>query len=124
MPRGFDREELARCGTITATEIESASKNDVVLRRMRYIWRPTALVASQLPPNFEFPVLAVLGHDGTRYFRDADDEKSYIFRGFAAGVALLDQLRGFTKEQRLRYRAPFWFYQYVQETQAHLDCNF
>lgn len=124
MRRRFSASELAACGTVTATELEPLVGERVSLRRIRYVWRPTALTATQLPPDFEFPVLAYAAGNGERRFRDADDVENHIARGFAAGVALLDQLCGLTREQRLRYRAPYFAYQYVRQTQAHLDCNF
>lgn len=122
--RRFSATELAACGTVTVNELEPLVGEQASLRRFRYVWRPTALTATQLPPNFEIPVLAYAAGNGERRFRDADDVKSFIARGFAAGVALLDHLGGLTREQRLEYRVPRFIYQYVQETHAHLDCNF
>src|SRR5690349_8009251 len=101
MPRRFAPDALARCGTVTTTEMEPATKHEITLRRIRYVWRPAAELATQLPPDFELPLVAVLGRDGTRIFREAGDEKVAIFQGFAAGLALLDRLRGFTRQQRL-----------------------
>jgi hypothetical protein len=122
--RRFSTTELAACGTVTETELEPLVGEQASLRRFRYMWRPTALTATQLPPEFEIPVLAYAAGNGERRFRDADDVKVYIARGFAAGVALFDRLGGLTREQRLEYRVPRFIYQYVQQTHAHLDCNF
>lgn len=122
--RRYSSDELAACGSVTASELEPRRSATGEIRRKEYVWRPTSLIAGQLPPNFEVRVLAVIGSDGIRRFRDAAGVKTHIFHGFAAGVALLDHLRGFTAEERLKYRPPFFVYQYTQEMHAHLDCSF
>jgi hypothetical protein len=124
MARRYPIAELAACGAVTETEVEPRERGGESVRRVRYVWRPTALVATQLQRNFEIEVLATITSGGERRFRDGDSARIYIARGYAAGVALLDRLRGFTREQRIKYRAPIFVYQYVLETHAHLDCNF
>lgn len=124
MTRRFSATELVACGTVTETELEPHIRENVSLRRIQYVWRPTALTSTQLPRDFEFPILAYATSTDERRFRDADGVEKYVARAFAAGVAILDRLRGLTREQRLEYRAPYFIYQYVQQTHAHFDCNF
>lgn len=124
MPRRFTTQELAACGTVTATELESVERGTYRFRRTRYVWRPSAQIERQLPRDFELAIDAISDSEGVRRFRDADGTTTHIFRGFAAGVAVLDRLRRFSAADRLKYRPPFFIYQYVQEMHAHLDCNF
>lgn len=123
MPRKFSAAELAACGEITESEMEPLVRGRFRVPQLRYVWRPSGLTASQLPPNFELTLEAYLGSDGVRRFHDANAHV-YARKAFAAGVAILDHLRGFTRAQRIAYRAPIFIYDYVQQTQAHLDCNF
>lgn len=124
MPRRFSATELAACGTVTETELEPRSRGAFQFRRIEYVWRPSALLATQLSADFALTVHAHVDSDGKRWFRDAGSYRIYIWHGFLAGVALLDRLRRFTRDQRNEYRAPFYIYQYVQDTHAHLDCRF
>jgi len=123
MPRRCSAAEFAACGSMIETELEPLEQGEFRFRNRRYVWRPSGLTASQLPPNFELALGAHIGSDGLRRFYDSN-ARAYIRHGFTAGVAILDHLRRFTRAQRIAYRAPLFVYEYVQETQAHLDCNF
>jgi hypothetical protein len=116
--------ELAACGTVTTEELEPLERGRYRFPRRRYVWRPSGLLDTQLPAGFEFAVLAHAGSDGMWRFRDANGTRVHLQYGFAAGVAILDHVRRWTRVQRNEYRAPLFIYEYVQQTQAHLDCHF
>ena len=88
MPRKFSAAELAACGEITESEMEPLVRGRFRVPQLRYVWRPSGLTASQLPPNFELTLEAYLGSDGVRRFHDANAHV-YARKAFAAGVAIL-----------------------------------
>ena len=115
--------ELAACGTVTTEELAPLERGRFRFPRRRYVWRPSGLLAGQLPGDFQLAVLAHSDASGVRRFCDADGARVHLLYGFLAGVALLNHVQGWTRTKRNEYRAPYFIYEYVQQTHAHLGCH-